>query len=532
MNWRRLILVLMVLVTLIPTTGAIADPPPDVHWVRFFGMDQPTYGYINKMLIDTLGNVVVAGYRYDVEGLSTFDSDGAAVSYDEDGDEMWRYVFDGPMHSNDDFSDAVIDGSGRIVLVGTACGSSFYTYPCLDSQALIVWLEPDGQEYQVRLEPIDTGFSTAARVVAAPDGGVVVVGWKDPVGETTIRRLWKFDGNGDLVWTSDVPDIHPSEWLDVEVSHAGTIVMAGADNGPPENDWVTVALDENGTLLWSRTYESAEQQDDFPVRLSTASGDGVIVLGMSGATIALQKYGFDGTLLWSFVLDDSGDGEFEYPSNLLEMPDGQIAVLAGLQPEDTPRDILNLMLDRDGQLLWRESLDQFGSTDWGSGLAYSGDDLLMAGHAYDYERGNYDFLLFDRDTGGSLNWSTTFDGLAGLDDVWTHVVIAPGNAPVIAGTSCWEELYTGDCVWGVWMIVRYRPIPDDSDDDTSSDDDVTDDDTADDDAVPDDDSAPDDDALSDDDVSSGDDDEENDDEVPSEDDGDTSPNENADLCGC
>jgi len=94
-------------------------PSGDTAWVRRYNgsgnFDDEAYA----IAVDASGNVYVTGITSMFSGYDDY----ATVKYDQNGNEVWDRIYNGPVDSTDIPSRLTIDGSGNIYVTGRSIGS-------------------------------------------------------------------------------------------------------------------------------------------------------------------------------------------------------------------------------------------------------------------------------------------------------------------------------------------------------------------------------------------------------------------------
>ena len=98
------------------------DSAGDSVWVEIF--NTPEIGsadYANSLVIDTLGNVYVSGWRY--TSSSTTADNYLTIKYNSAGLQLWVADYDGSANSIDNPSSIAVDGNGNVYVTGLSYGT-------------------------------------------------------------------------------------------------------------------------------------------------------------------------------------------------------------------------------------------------------------------------------------------------------------------------------------------------------------------------------------------------------------------------
>lgn len=213
-----------------------------------------------QLVLDRVGNPLVLGtLNYQ---LSSDTDDILVTSFNADGTEFWRYVYDGPAGQADNPLDLGATSDGDIYVSGTSrIGDE--TLPILfklDFRGVFVWDR--------------IGVMGSHPMAVAADGSVYLTG---RFGYT----LAKYSASGELVWLHwiDSPPDCYSIPADMVVGQAGNIVVAGL--GCSAGGWQTSIVrrfNSMGQLQW--TYEFPSDESTVVIHnVATDLGGNVFIAG-------------------------------------------------------------------------------------------------------------------------------------------------------------------------------------------------------------------------------------------------------------
>lgn len=179
---------------------------------------------------------------------------------------------------------------------------------------------------------------------------------------------WVFDFDG------PASDLEHAD--DVTVSPDGSLIFVTGGSVRRENDWdwITMALDRDGTIVWQAVLDSAPGHDGEIARAIATDGDRVFVTGEGmtrsrderGVTIAYDAQ--TGRRLWQRRFAKANpkfDDDYVYSTGLVLGPDGRRVYVAGTRflwrrgttEYDTRYAIWAYRAD-DGRKLWSSSVDR------------------------------------------------------------------------------------------------------------------------------------------------------------------------------
>ncbi|PCH68092.1 MAG: hypothetical protein COC01_04515 [Bacteroidetes bacterium] len=192
----------------------------------------------------------------------------------------------------------------------------------------------------------------------------------------------------------------------------GNLLAVGNTNsfGEGGTDIFLEKLDQNGNLIWAKTYGKAGE--DLGYSVDQTSDGGFLIVGETtsegaGFTdVYVLKTDSLGNLQWSNTYGSSG---YDYGYKMLETPGGDYFILGytGYFGSGS-RDIYLLKLDNSGNVQWTKT---FGDTldDVGYDMQYAQDgNIIIAGKTMSFGSQAGDIYLLKIDTLGSILWSNAY----------------------------------------------------------------------------------------------------------------------------
>ncbi len=219
------------------------DSSGNIIWENSYGGQYADYGF---HIIETSdGGFLVTG-----SSISYSNSEDIWIlKLNGDGTVNWQKVIGGA--GTDKAYSAVEDSGGNYVITGyysTSQGSEIWVLK-LSTNGNIIWQKIFGDN--------STGMEVGRSVTATSDGGYLIAGTTDSYGNGSKDLLIiKLDKNGNLMW-SKVYGGAGSEnaYTVIETSDGGYIVAGATDSfGAGLNDGWLIKIDNNGTIVWEKTY--------------------------------------------------------------------------------------------------------------------------------------------------------------------------------------------------------------------------------------------------------------------------------------
>jgi len=341
------------------------SPAGDLMWARRYNGPGNGNDVGCAIALDQAGDVYVAGYS---PGSGTLD-DFILIKYLWKGSFLWQRRYDGPAHGVDQAKAMTIDGADHIYIAGFSEGAgSGYDYVTLkyDLTGALLW--------QQRYNGSGNADDSAVALAVDGSGNVHVAGTSTGATSGLDFLTVKYDADGNLLWERryDGEGHQADQATALAVDAAGNVYVTGTSwtGAPSSYDYLTVAYDSDGNLLWSRLYDGPGHGDDRPAALALDSSGGICVTGSSWAggvsdyDYMTVKYDATGGLLWARAYNGRERvGSCCVPDEARDIqtdPHGNVYVTGVSFGGDTWEDCVTLKYSPNGDLLW-EQRDGSGS---------------------------------------------------------------------------------------------------------------------------------------------------------------------------
>ncbi|MFN0151105.1 MAG: T9SS type A sorting domain-containing protein [bacterium] len=245
-----------------------------------------TWAFAVRAVTDGVGNIFVTGRAW----FGTYDF--VTIKYAPDGSRAWLDVFDqgGGNHTPTSMD---LDPSGNLLVAGGGLSGGMIT----------TLYDASGQRQWVVERPGGAGSS----VRWTNDGHFYLTGSWYTQSTSNDFRLLKYDAAGALTW---------ERFYDFGASEIGTklaldtqenVYVTGYQSGGGYANWLTIRVDPDGNLLWSRLQDSHPAYDEFPNFLVTGPQNEVYITGSGGPSpvpgqsyiqMLTLRYDADGTTAW------------------------------------------------------------------------------------------------------------------------------------------------------------------------------------------------------------------------------------------
>jgi hypothetical protein len=306
----------------------------------------------------------------------------------------------------------------------------------------VLWigkLGPDGSVLWQRLiGGRGDGYYEPLSMTQTPDGDIILAGRVNLFGDQ-LFDMWivRLDASAAVIWQKSMGGTDHDAALDAVVTGDGGLVVCGrtASFSLGYDDVWVVGMDGSGAVLWQEALGGAGYDDAYAVT-RTSGGEIVVVAETSSS-------GSGNPDLWLLFLDESGallrqealgGGEYDFGYDVLQSRDGGL-VIAGstLSFGEGFYDLWLVKTDILGSILWQETMGG-GDTDGAASIVELADgNLLVAGSAQSFGRGEADAWILQLDPDGSVTRQRTL-GSEGYDGA-ASVAEGPDGSIVIAGQT-------------------------------------------------------------------------------------------------
>ena len=289
--------------------------------------------------------------------ISAGKSDGLVVHVDAEGEVLFQTQLGND--STDRINSVAQCQNGDFVTVGyTSTQDSFATW--------LVRLAHNGSVlWETWYEDLDSSQS----VVVCQDGSFIMTGMNP--------HLLHVDANGSFLWSASYEDWDIADpWEVVQCSDGGFAFVGTADTDPTGEigyqAWL-VRTDSNGTMLWNQTYGEAVL--NIGTSLTQCSDGGFAIAGESGAWFYFPRSPWlvrtdeNGVLLWNRTYSTG------YAHSVVQCSDGGFGIAGTVADSGdySAWDALFVRTDDEGNELWRSRCSG-PSEDEAHSLVLSGDD--------------------------------------------------------------------------------------------------------------------------------------------------------------
>ena len=341
----------------------------------------------------------------------------------------WIHTFDSYENDRAYYVDQTADG-GYIITGSTVVTPPFYT------ELLLIKTDANGEESWRNNFPINMTNLYGTAVHQTTDGDYIVVG---SIGGAWLWdvQVTKADANGDLVWQKS---FGKSDELDhgydiLETSDGGYIALGLTTSyGHGNFDLWLIKLTADGTEQWNKTIGGTS--NDEPKRFTKTVDDGYVIVGQTDADdgmgdLWVVKTDEDGDVLWQKTYGDSD--VMEYGVCVKTVSNGYI-VLGSFQDMNWTESLWVLRLDSQGALLWDQLISEDGTV-FGTSITPTTDGgyFITGNLITDMESFFSDAYFLKLNKQGARQWVKTLELSNGLQDEANYGIQARDGGYVAVG---------------------------------------------------------------------------------------------------
>lgn len=323
-----------------------------------------------------------------------------------------------------------------------------FTLMCLQTKAQ-TWCKTIGD---------NTGAASGYSIIQTSDNGFAITGTGFAMDQYTgDLYVLKTDQAGKKQWAKNIGGSNAESGQSIIQLPDHGYVIAGTTQsfGAGQRDVYVVRLDENGNLLWAKTYGGP--YDDMANSIIKTNDGALILTGTSWFTgegdfdLLVMKIDYQGNVIWikdfqeHFCFGSIG-------AQIINTLDGGYAIAGTTNLHTTyGNDISNfylVKLDVSGNLQWSKHVGGF-SFDNCYGLAQLSDGAyVMCGSTYYYGAGYSDAYVVKINSSLNVEWAKTIGG-TGIDFANSVIQIPDGGLALIGSTNSYG---TGQHVYNIYIF--------------------------------------------------------------------------------
>jgi hypothetical protein len=296
-----------------------------------------------------------------------------------------------------------------------------------------------------------TSWDEVSSVQQTSDGGYTLAGYTDSFGAGGYDIfLIKTDENGNIVWTKTYGGTGGDFSYSVQQTSDGGYIIAGGTNsfGTGGLDIFLIKTYADGNIIWAKTYRGTG--DDWARSVHQTSDGGYILVGATnsfgagGYDIFLIKTDANGNIIWAKTY---GGTNYDYVYSVQQTSDGGY-IVAGLTTSfgASGYDIFLIKTDGNGNIIWAKTYR--GIYEDGAYYVQQTSDggYILTGYTSSFGAGGYDIFLTKTDANGNIIWTKTYGG-TGDEQAYSVQQTSDGGYSVAGRTRSF-----GAGSWDVFLV--------------------------------------------------------------------------------
>jgi Leucine-rich repeat (LRR) protein len=396
-------------------------------WQKTFGGSGSDWASSIQQTKD--GGYVIAGYT---ESFGAGGCDVYIIKLDENGNKVWEKTFGGSGCDTASCIKQISDGGYIVAGETNSFGEGNW-------EIYIIKLDENGNKlWQETFGGADNYH--AVSIQQTKDGGYIVAGYIESESEICSVYIIKLKENGSKVWEKIYGGNDDDRAYSIQQTTDGGYIIAGYTKsfGAGESDIYVIKLDENGHIVWQKTYGGSNY--DLANSIQQTKDGGYIIAGYT------ESFGTGGRNVYIIKLDENGEKEWEKIYNInyldeafsiMQTADGGY-IVAGYTYSfgEGGSDVYIIKLKENGSKVW-EKIYGGNDHDGASSVQQTTDGgYIVAGGTSSFGAGKSDVYVIKIDKDGNTGlYPTPTIQYAQKDNTPPKASItSPQNGQTVSGT--------------------------------------------------------------------------------------------------
>ena len=393
---------------------AFAQKPMHREWLRHENGSghSDDFGYFTA--VDAQGRACMTGTATNADGLLEV----LTVLYDATGHKLWSQSYIGNGGGGDYGSHVAYSPDGTVLVAGESVGSG------TDYDLLLLKYDMAGNLiWERRYDGPASGYDglAGARTLAVDDNGdIMLAGHSTGIGTSYDLVILRYSEDGNLLWSDRINGsangVDTAFALRIDDQH-NILIGGGTTNTVTGRDILILKYDAAGNRLWEQQYAGPGAAFDFVWAGELDAAGNLIVCGVTGGVgsgddAIVQKYDTNGNLLWSRTFNGANNGH-DGAFGMSVSDQGSVA-MTGYVRKSYEDLTFTQLYDAGGTLLWTR---EFGvsplylGTDFGTDCEIdSAGNVNVVGIGWNGPSSGYDTYLLRYSPQGDVNLLDVCDG--------------------------------------------------------------------------------------------------------------------------
>lgn len=287
-------------------------------------------------------------------------------------------------------------------------------------------------------------YDATADLLSTENGEIILVGRTDSYSQDMNVNIIKLDEQGNIIWDRTYGGNETEEATEIIAVKSGGFLVVGYSDSYSKNDhendiWL-LKINTNGEKEWEKAIQTPDAIDEARGVVETPDGSFIIVGNTTnitgGTTKAIMlKVSKVGELIWQKIFEGEGSRQ----ANAIVRNATGYTVVGSAEIPKKRWDMWLFTTDNEGNILWQRN---YGGSDneMGNALLRNTDNgYALAGFTYTFAEGSLDAWVVKTDDKGEAIWDKSFGGLS-TDEAF-DILLTKENNILIAGYS---DIYIPD----------------------------------------------------------------------------------------
>lgn len=396
---------------------------------------------INASAKNSQGEVLLCGYTVNPGE----NKDLLLIKINSAGDTLWTKIYDGPGNGMDEGIDVVTDANDNIYVTGYQRGSGTGTDMVtlkFSTSGQIIWV----QSY---LSNINTDQTDRGNSIAVDANGNVYVTGQTDVDASAVNNdnyvTIKYSQTGTMLWSVIKNGLGNGADRPVKLvlDPQNNVIVTGRSFNGFDDDYLTIKYNgNNGVVLWEKTVDRTHHDRPTDMVINSQNGN-VYITGRSrniNYDYVTVAYNSAGTLIWQAIYDYLDD---DRATNICLDANADVIVTGQSDFDLTTNYNYNMTTVKynplNGTQLWATSyIGTLGTDDVPYDLTTDSQNNVYVLGASDTDplaTINLDFVVQKLSSSGSVMSNTSYTFSSSSSDLPSSILVLSQNNVIVTGSS-------------------------------------------------------------------------------------------------
>ncbi len=372
---------IVVLVTLIATFSNISAEPGDTVWTRTYGGEDEDMA--RSIISAHDNNLMVAGWSYSYPG-QYHNAYYYILKTDTDGNMLWEKFYWGDRCHNWGYAIQKTNDECYVFV-----GRGYASLVKFDSTGIIKWYK----DYEGTFYAIDQTLDNGYTLVGIYDSGAAAYCLRTDAFGDSMWSIRNYGGSGGSIRFYSVIQLD-----DGDIAATGLAIYYDEYSGWHNEQMYFERIDALGGVQWTETYGDFyyDNRNDICYSAIQLDDRGFILAGAKnyntegGYDFNLIKTDEDGNLLWNKTY---GTNDSEIANSVTMTIDGGFFAVGFVKDSNNVKDIYLVRTDSEGDELWSRRYGGPQNDEAYSVVSTDGGELFVVGYTESFGMGDKDIWL-------------------------------------------------------------------------------------------------------------------------------------------